>query len=390
MKIGILASHPIQYQAPIFRELARHAELRVFFAHRQSAAGQANAGYGTAFEWDIDLLHGYESNFLENIASRPDTARFLGCNTPAIFAAVRQGDFDAFIVTGWNLLSYWQAVMACRLYRVPVLVRGDSHLETPRSTFKKYLKSLLYPLLLKCFSGFLYVGRKNREYLAHYGVGDNRLFFSPHSVDNAWFAEQTQRMDRALLRTEWHVESGKRIVLFVGRLVSMKRLDDLLEALCLLMKAGLDIQGVIVGDGPLRPVLEEHARKSGIDITFAGFRNQSQLPALYKLADVLVLPSGGGETWGLVVNESLACGTPVVVSDSAGCSADLAADGSTGEVFPTGNVEALAAALSRVLARQPDQAGIKQWVEAYSVQASVAGIIAGCKHFMNSQSGSRG
>jgi len=118
-RIGFLVSHPIQYYAPIFRELARRCDLTVFFAHRQDAAGQGKAGYGVAFDWDVDLLSGYESRFLKNVARVPSTQTFAGCNTPEIAEEISAGRFDAFVVPGWSLRSYWQAVRACRRAHVP-------------------------------------------------------------------------------------------------------------------------------------------------------------------------------------------------------------------------------------------------------------------------------
>src|SRR3954471_4092901 len=102
-RLGVLASHPIQYQAPLFRELAKRLDLKVFFAHRQTAQQQAEAGFGTAFDWDVDLLSGYAHMFLENRAPRPGVGRFLGCDTPEVANRIATGRFDAFLVTGWNL-----------------------------------------------------------------------------------------------------------------------------------------------------------------------------------------------------------------------------------------------------------------------------------------------
>ena len=120
LRIGWLASHPIQYHAPIYRELARRCDLTVFFAHRQTPAGQAAAGFGVQFEWDVDVLGGFSSVFLENRARQPGSHHFLGCNTPGIGEEIRRGRFDAFVVSGWSLLSYWQAVLACRRLGIPV------------------------------------------------------------------------------------------------------------------------------------------------------------------------------------------------------------------------------------------------------------------------------
>ena len=122
MKLGILTSHPIQYQAPLFRELARHVDLTVYFAHRQTPAAQAEAGFGVAFEWDVDLLSGYRHEFLENVAQTPDTGRFFGCDTPSVRQRIAEGNFDAFLVMGWHLKCFWQAVFACQRAGVPVMV----------------------------------------------------------------------------------------------------------------------------------------------------------------------------------------------------------------------------------------------------------------------------
>src|SRR4051794_11061050 len=132
MRLGVLTSHAVQYQAPWFRALAQALDLDVYFAHRQSAEEQARAGFGVAFEWDLDLLSGYRSQYLKNVAPQPDVNRYAGCDTPEISDIIRQGKFDAFIVVGWYLKSHWQAIRACRSAGVPVLVRGDSQLLTPR------------------------------------------------------------------------------------------------------------------------------------------------------------------------------------------------------------------------------------------------------------------
>src|SRR6266545_790201 len=148
-RIGFLVSHPIQYYAPIFRELARRCDLTVCFAHRQTPEQQARAGFGVAFDWDVDLLSGYDSRFLVNVARHPSTGRFAGCNTPDIAEEMARGRFDAFVVPGWALRCYWQAVQACRRLGVAVLVRGDSQLGSQRSAAVRLAKNLAFPRLLR-------------------------------------------------------------------------------------------------------------------------------------------------------------------------------------------------------------------------------------------------
>ena len=343
-RIGFLVSHPIQYYAPIFRELARRCDLTVFFAHRQTAEQQARAGFGVAFDWDVDLLSGYDSRFLVNVARRPSTDRFTGCDTPGIADEIARGRFDAFVVPGWALRSYWQAVRACRRLGVPVLVRGDSQLGMQRNSAVRIAKALAFSHLLRRFDGFLYVGQRNREYLLHYGVPAERLFFSPHCVDNDAFAAASS----AIRRPE-----GRRRVLFVGKLVGRKHPADLLHAVARLRDKPVQI--AFAGAGELESELRKIAAASSVDAEFMGFLNQSELPAAYASADVLVLPSDGQETWGLVVNEAMACGIPAIVSDVVGCGPDLIDPGQTGATFPFGDVAALASAIESVLAFDPEQ-----------------------------------
>ncbi|HVO32660.1 MAG TPA: glycosyltransferase family 1 protein, partial [Elusimicrobiota bacterium] len=131
-KVGILSTHPIQYYAPWYRALAERPEidLTVFYAHRQTADEQARAGFGVAFDWDVPLLEGYRSEFLPNNSLQPDVSRFWGCDTPLIAKRIEQEHFDAFVVHGWNTLSFWQAIRACWSAETPVFVRGDSQLPT--------------------------------------------------------------------------------------------------------------------------------------------------------------------------------------------------------------------------------------------------------------------
>ena len=341
-RIGFLVSHPIQYYAPIFRELATRCDLTVFFAHRQTAEQQARAGFGVAFDWDVDLLSGYDSRFLVNVARQPSTDRFVGCDTPGVADEIAHGAFDAFVVPGWALRSYWQAVRACRRFGVPVLVRGDSQLGNQRNSAVRIAKAVAFPHLLRRFDGFLYVGQRNREYLLHYGVPADRLFFSPHCVDNDAFAAAAV-VSRA---------PGRRRILFVGKLIARKRPSDLLRAVARL--GGHAAEVAFAGSGELEAELRRIAADASLQAEFLGFVNQSELPAVYAAADLLVLPSDGRETWGLVVNEAMACGLPAVVSDAVGCGPDLVEPGATGAVFPLGDVAALAAAIESVLSLDAD------------------------------------
>jgi glycosyltransferase involved in cell wall biosynthesis len=376
LRIGVLISHPIQYWAPIFRELDKLCDLSVYFAHRQTADQQARAGFGVPFEWDVDILSGYRSEFLTNVSRNPSSDHFWGCNTPDVAARIAQGRFDAFIVPGWALWSYWQAAQACRRSNVPILVRGDSQLASQRQGLRRVAKGMIFPYVLRRFDGFLYVGQRNREYLLHYGVPEQRLFFSPHCVDNDAFrlgSEAARRSSEPLQRRK------SRRVLFVGKLIPRKRPMDVLQAAKLLRDRGTDIDLTFVGSGELGEELASFARSAGLAVAGRGFVNQSALPAIYAQADVIVLPSSEAETWGLVVNEAMACGVPAVVSDVVGCAPDLIEPGVTGEVFPCGDVTALARAIEAVLHADRDEQRrlVARRIATYSPAAAAQGVIEG-------------
>lgn len=381
MRLGILTTHPIQYQAPWFRALAAVTDLEVFFAHRQSATGQAQAGFGVAFEWDVDLLSGYPHRFLENVSPTPNADSFGGCDTPEIREIIRRGKFDAFIVNGWYVKAYWQAIRACRRARVPVLVRGDSQLGTPRSAWFNAAKEVLYRVLLRQFDGFLTVGKRNRAYLEHYGAAPGKIFNVPHFVDNAWFAHRSAeaRPQRAEMRRGWGAGEEDFVALFAGKFIPKKRPADLLQALASCQKQGEQGMGVFVGDGPLATDLRAEAAQLGVKARFVGFKNQTELPGCYAAADALVLPSDGGETWGLVVNEAMACGLPAVVSDAAGCGPDLIEEGVTGYTFPLGDPAGLAQQLGRLAAQKTAghdfTLALATKLADYNVERAVAGTL---------------
>lgn len=409
MYLGILTSHPIQYQAPWFQALADAVDLEVFFAHRVSAVEQGKAGFGVAFEWDVDLLSGYKSRFLQNVARKPGVNHFFGCDTPEIASLIaRQQDyettepqrrFDAFIVTGWNLMSYWQAIRACRKASIPILVRGDSQLGTTRSLLKRAVKELTHRLALRQFDRFLSVGQRNREYLLHYGVPPKKIFFAPHFVDNERFRENAKKLKprKAEIRKQWKIPEDAFCVLFCGKFIGKKRPLDLVKAARLLLRSDpeLKVHLLFVGSGALGAEIRASCnvvfdadnsnsspatRHSPLpNASFAGFLNQTEIARAYVAADVLVLPSDGKETWGLVVNEGMACGLPAIVSDAVGCAPDLIDRSGTGFTHRFGKAADLTQQLKGLFEMKKQKhnfrAALADKMQIYSLESAVSGTL---------------
>jgi glycosyltransferase involved in cell wall biosynthesis len=232
LRVGLLATHPIQYYCPWYRALAALVDLEVFFSHRQSAEQQAAAGFGVKFDWDVPLLDGFKSTFLTNTAREPNVNTFWGCDTPEIGRIVRDRRFDAFVVHGWYTRSFWQAMMACWRTATPILVRGDSSLGTPRALWWRILKRPVFRAFISRFDGYLVVGERARAYLMYYGADASRCFDAPHSVDNHFFASRAERdrIHRENLRQQFGVPPDSVVFLFAGRFVERKRADLFVRA----------------------------------------------------------------------------------------------------------------------------------------------------------------
>ncbi len=375
MRLAVITSHPVQYYAPLFRELARDVDLHVFFAHDATPQQQAAAGFGAAFRWDVDLLSGYAHSFLRNVAAEPDAGRFNGCDTPEIGARLRDGRFDAVLALGWHLKSQLQGIVAAKRQGLAVMIRGDSQLGISRSLSKRVAKIAAYPLLLRTFDAALYVGARNRDYYRHYGYPDKRLFHSPHAIDTDWFAARAGPAVRGAKRAQLGLGDADRAVLFAGKLLPFKRPLDAVGAVAGLRESGSPARLLVAGSGDLSAALHAEARRRAVPVLDLGFLNQSEMPAAYAAADALILPSTGRETWGLVCNEALACGTPIVVSGEAGCAPDLCRGDGVGIDYPGGDVPAATAALAELFRRPPAPSAIAALSERFGLRRAAAGVI---------------
>ena len=382
-RIAVVASHPIQYQAPWFRRLAGVADVTVFFCHRQTAEDQARAGFGQAFDWDVPLLDGYTHAFLDNVSEAPGVSHFAGCDTPGIRQRLAAGRFDACIVNGWYLKSYLQAMRSARGLGMSVLVRGDSQLKEPRGALKSALKYFPYRWMLAQIDAHLYVGQANRDYLKHYGVLDECLYFAPHFVENERFAQGADAArasgEASSLREAWGAHPRAITFGFVGKLIPGKRALDFVDAITRLSRQDAGVRGVIIGAGPDEAALRQRVEAEHVPITFTGFVNQAALPAHYAAIDCLVVPSAS-ESWGLVVNEAMAAGRPAIVSDRVGCAPDLVIEGETGFSYPMGDVAALTDRLLTLRRTIRERAGeldaaVRARIGQYTCERAVAGTL---------------
>jgi glycosyltransferase involved in cell wall biosynthesis len=378
MRLGIVASHPVQYQVPWYRALAARAEvdLTVYYALLPTPA-QQGVGFGEQFAWDVPLLDGYRWQVLPNAARAPSLDGFLASRTPAVTEVLKSDRPDAVIVSGWHALPLLQATRACGRLGILCLVRGESSGLRRRPWWAR----AVHRRLLARFDAFLAIGQANREFYLRNGVPRARIFSVPYFADNERFADQAAlwMSERDAIRRGWGIAPDEACFLFAGKLVPKKRVLDFLAACAIARERMPAIRALVVGSGEMADAAKRFASEHALEAVFAGFLNQTEISRAYVAADTLVLPSDHGETWGLVVNEAMVHGLPAIVSDRVGCGPDLVDDGVTGRVFPFGDVEALARILAEVAAN-PDrrvemghQARLR--VEAYSAEHAVDGTL---------------
>lgn len=373
-RLGIVATHPVQYYAPLYRDLAARpgVDLTVMFADQPTPSDQG-IGFGVPFAWDVDLTSGYRSVWLDNRAGRPRLGRYGDYDTPEVKERIAGGQFDGVLVHGWNVRSYWQAMRACWSRAIPVFVRGDSQLRDDASVAKRLVKRVAYPGFIRRFAACLSVGVRSEEYFRYYGA--RRVVRSPHFVDNAAFAAGS-RDARARARAMWGLQPQEFVVLFAGKLTVNKRPSDVIEAVG---RAGVqDAVVLLAGEGAERAACEAQGRTRGRRVVSTGFLNQTMMPLAYAAADVLVLPSDSRETWGLVVNEAMACAVPAFVSDAAGCVPDLVLPGRTGHRFAARDVGGLASLLSIAAADRDTLAAMgaaaRVHVASFTAKAAADGV----------------
>lgn len=381
-RLAIVLSHPVQYYSPWFQWMAaqRAVDFRVFYLWEFGVTAQRDPQFEQTIKWDLDLLSGYESEFVPNVARDPGTHHFNGLDNPELPARLAAWRPDALLLFGYNWRSHLRALWWARRARVPVVLRGDSHL-LGRGT-PNLLRRLALGTLFRQFAAFASVGAANRDYYRAFGVPEKKIFFAPHSVDAARFdaGDAVTRATAARLRSDLGLDS-RRVLLFAGKFHERKQPLELLQAFHAVGSRSDAL--VFVGDGPERTRLEELARtRRDREVRFLPFANQTEMPSRYLAADVFALPSRGGyETWGLAVNEAMHLGLPCLVSDLVGCQRDLVVPGETGWVFPANDSAALAATLRTILRAPREELerighAARERVAGYTYAQTTAGLSA--------------
>lgn len=391
IRVAICATHPIQYQAPLWRRLAARSELdlHAYFATDMSVRGYKDREFGVSLAWDTPLLEGYSHTFL---STDPAIQRitFRSPGAKGLLPALRDFRPQVGVMTAYMNRFHLGAWAVFRRLGVPIVMRHEaSDVAHARSGWKAKLRDFGLRRFYARIDRFAVIGTEARRHLLRLGVPVSKLGDAPYCVDSDYVAAQAASWlpKREQLRDSLGIKKSDRVLVFSGKLIPKKDPRLIGDAIKVLKnganssKAEL-LHVVFAGDGELRAVLEPQMHALlGARSHFLGFLNQGQMGRAYAVGDALVLPSrrGSGETWGLVVNEAMQYGLPALVSDGVGCHADLVKAGRTGWVFTSGDAGGLADALEQFLdldavIENEMKTAIAANVEAFSLNAAAKGL----------------
>lgn len=344
LRVLVITPIPTPYRDPFWTVFSRRPEIELEVLY--CSAGKSDR------PWKANWETGFQQHFPPsyNLAKRFGEGASCFWNS-GTFKLLRQKKYDAILIGGYNHLTMLAAIAYARITGTPYLLMNEVYLRQPRSTWRKVVKTPLVRSVVGNAAGCLPTGTLATEYLRHYGAREAGLCKVPNVPD----VELFQRRARELMSSRDGLRAKKGlgaapVIVFVSRLIGLKRVDLLLDAASELLKER-DLTVVILGDGPLRANWEQHADKLGIrdHVRFEGFIAPGDLPEWYAVSDLFVLPSTD-ETWSVVVLESLASGVPVIITELVGCCADVINDPRVGTVVPAGQAAPIAAAMRRHLA----------------------------------------
>jgi len=345
-KLAIITTHPIQYNAPLFKLLSQRNKIaiKVFYTWEHSEEKVFDKKFGQEIKWDIPLLEGYEYVFVKNTSKHQSSHHFKGIINPTLNNEIMEWEADAILVYGWNFDSHLKAMKYFK-GKIPVYFRGDSTILDE----SKNLKTLMRRIWLKYIYHFVdyafYVGTNNKNYFLKHGLNEKQLLFAPHAIDNERFFDNTGEYSKKA--KQWRQELGfkeeDKIIIFIGKFEKKKNPLIIIES-AKHFETDKNIKFLFVGNGQLETEMKQNFGKN---VYFLPFQNQSVMPIVYRLGNILCLPSSYNETWGLVVNEALACGLQIIASSKVGCAVDLI-NNETGIIFESEKIENLIEAIKKI------------------------------------------
>lgn len=355
------------YRIPVFNALARREEieLHVVFLSRTDSSMRHWHVYEEEIQFSYEVLPCW----------RRRVGKFNVLLNRGLPETLRKFAPDVIICGGYNYVSSWQALRWAKWNHVPFVLWSESTGDDRRKKHApmEFLKSRF----VGSCDGFVVPGQSARDYLLSLGVGAGNISIAPNAVDSALFASAGAAVQQHEAQLRAQLALPERYFLFVGRLVSGKGVFDLLDAYQRLTPALREQVGLVfAGEGAMRADLESRARDIHPGrVHFAGFVHRDELAAYYALAECFVFPTRT-DPWGLVVNEAMACGLPIVCTRVAGCAADLVQE--NGRLVSPANVDELANAMEDIATNSDTRERMaresRQVINTHSPERCAAGL----------------
>jgi glycosyltransferase involved in cell wall biosynthesis len=323
----------------------------------ETLTGSIDKQFGVLVNWDIPLLDSYDYVFLRNASIYPSINNgFFGLINLGVISFLKKQPKSIIIVHGWAFVTNIITIVIAKTLGHVVCLRAETPLNQERKKHKllTFIKHLYLRFLFLFVDYGLYIGNQNKLFYKYLQFKESKLIFTPYCVDNNRFSTSASFVSKSASIEKLQLPENKKIILFSGKYIDKKRPMDLLNAIYQLNRN--DLYTIFVGDGNLRAQMESFIIHNGIEqnVLLAGFINQSMIPYYYAAADVFVMCSGLGETWGLSVNEAMNFNIPIIVSETCGSSFDLVKNGINGFTFKEGDIDELSDKISKSLTFNSD------------------------------------
>jgi glycosyltransferase involved in cell wall biosynthesis len=338
-RLVIISEIIAPYRIPVFNALAQRSEieLRVIFLSENDPTFRRWRVYKDEIDFSYEVLPSWRYRLGKH-------SFLLNCG---MLRALDRINPEAVLCGGYNYISSWQAAYWAGANRVPFLLWSES---TAFDRRRKYRTTeFMKQYFLRLCSAFVVPGKSSANYLRTFGIPEASIFTAPNAVDNLLFSRFAEgaRANELAVRSRQHLP--ERYFLYVGRLIKEKGVFDLLQAYAQLpaqTRRGIGL--VFAGSGARAVELAHRASQiTAGTVRFLDFVHRDDLAEIYALAEALLFPTHS-DPWGLVVNEAMACGLPVIATDVAGCALDLVMHGYNGFLVEPGDVSGLCLAMTQL------------------------------------------
>jgi glycosyltransferase involved in cell wall biosynthesis len=345
-QLAIVTTHPIQYYAPVFKLLHQRGNIavKVFYTWGKASVNKYDPGFNKTISWDVSILDDYPFEWPVNTAKQPGSHHFNGIINPNLITEIKQFNPDAILFIGWAYHSHLKTMRYFK-NRVPLYFRGDSTLLDEPGGLKGLLRNIYLKWVYRHINYTFYTGANSKAYFMKFGLRNEQLIFAPHAVDNDRFSA-TRHREAEAFKNNLGVGEDDILIVYAAKFEEKK--DPLLLIDAFLQLSCKRCHLLFVGNGPLEDVMKQKVQNSE-NIHLMDFQNQSYMPVILQACDLFCLPSKGpGESWGLAVNEAMACEKAVLVSDKVGCAVDLVKPDMNGDIFKNGDCESLLQSLTKL------------------------------------------